>query len=71
MRRALLILLSTASTLSASRPEKGGAIVASLGADLEIVPVTLNGKLDRPLFGLVNGYLGAGAGGTSTSKSAL
>lgn len=43
-------------------PRKGRAIVASLSADLEIVPVTLNGKLERPLFGPVNGYLGAGAG---------
>lgn len=32
------------------------------GVDQEIIPVTLNYKLERPLFSTVSAYIGAGAG---------
>jgi hypothetical protein len=37
--------------------------------DLDIIPVTMNFKLERPLFGPVSGYLTAGAGYAFTRTS--
>lgn len=41
----------------------------SADVDLEIIPVTINFKLERPLFGPVSAYLAAGAGYAFTEAS--
>lgn len=41
----------------------------STDVDLEIIPVTINFKLERPLFGPVSAYLTAGAGYAFTEAS--
>jgi len=41
----------------------------TINLDLEIIPVTLNLKLERPLFAGINGYLTAGVGYAFTDAS--
>ena len=54
--------LSTLTTPPARGIVTRPPIYSRITAEIDMVPVTLNGKLERNLFGPVNAYLGAGAG---------